>query len=547
MDKVAQKRGPLTKLREKINVPTEKLMGAFSPQFIELMDQLRDVDDQIREYANDLKQLLKQAKTNYNRREYMSAIAYLGRFYDQIQAIDFELSKLKTAVDVKHHEFLFTDIDPEHIQYLTQMLGPKIKKPIAKLPIKSKASLESTAGLADWWHNLTSDRGRALSAWEKRFPKEAKELKRQTGNLLVKSEALLSNLLSTLATLATQRATRHLEEYLDTAAKFKQKYKAYNDLFTSFYNTYVRKFVELQQQEQEKKEQEQQAQALEQAKVQGLVPQAIPQAQSPIPGTFAPAAPGERPVVEPIAGVHGYAPNPSPRSPDEEQTWHDPREFLIQPHARPWPEEPISPEAEADKQEEQVPNTQKEEQLSLPLEEASQPIKTEIPASKLSQSKALKSKMPARLKQYIKNLKEKNAATFDDEEKTMVSPISTLLHKDKPIEITMIDAESPRQTMPIYPEFEHKDEDEDDERTIVSPISHLLHKERPIEVSIVEPSVKSPTHSHQEFVSHLTILANESPFKMALELMTYAKSLQKEQPEVSQQLVQLSKKLLKGS
>lgn len=251
MEKNAQKRGPLTKLRELINVPGEKAMGLFSPQFVELMNLLREIDDEVRDKATNLKNLIKLAKTNFNRREYMVAVYFLGQFHEQIELINNEFSKLSSAVDAKHHEFLFSDIEPENIDYLVRKLGPKFERPKSS---SSRAYISKNASFSDWWYNITSDRGRALSVWEKAFPKQAKELKNQISGMISKSESILDFLLDTLKTLASFRAQRKLEDYLKTSEKFKSKYLSYNSAFATFYNTHIKAFVSAQQALMDKKE-----------------------------------------------------------------------------------------------------------------------------------------------------------------------------------------------------------------------------------------------------------------------------------------------------
>lgn len=256
MDKLAQRRGKIQEFTEKLNLPG-KMLEKFSPEFQELMEKLREVDTRIREIATvdeegnsggeTLKDLLKVAKTNFNRREYITAIAFLGKFHDRLDLIDQELSKLKNSVDVKHHEFLFGNLDPSHLSYLSEDLGKKFEK-ARKTPtgILSRASLGKEASVTDWWHNITSDRGKALSAWEKRFPKYVKDLKNQTSLMINKSESLLTFMLSTLKVMSSLRNGRKLEEYLKTGQKLQEKFKGYNVAFIQFYNTYVKHFLDYQ-------------------------------------------------------------------------------------------------------------------------------------------------------------------------------------------------------------------------------------------------------------------------------------------------------------
>lgn len=253
MDKLAQRRGKIDKLKEKLN-PLNlggKLMENFSPEFAELMDKLRDVDDKIREIVTGdgetLKDMIKVAKTNFNRREYMTAITFLGRFHDKLEAVDREISHLENTVDAKHYEFLFGDVDPGDLKYLTEDMGGKFEK-ARKTPtgIVTSASLDKEAGMADWWHNIRSDRGKALAAWEKRFPKYAKDLKNQTGLMINRSESLVNYLLASLKAMNSLRDARKLEEYIKVAKKLQDKFKQYNVSFISFYNLYVKKFIEYQ-------------------------------------------------------------------------------------------------------------------------------------------------------------------------------------------------------------------------------------------------------------------------------------------------------------
>lgn len=250
MNKIAQRRGRLNKIWEGMNSPGETVSGMFSPEFTRLMDRLREVDDEAREHAVDLKDILKTAKSNFNRREYMTTITFLGRFHERIDLIKQQFLHLIKETDMVHNEFLFGDLDPEHRSYLTDKMTekfkPKSKAPVKPAPGKADDGVTKEAGVKDWWHNLTSDRGKALKSWEKRFPKKAKEIKRQTEKMLTRSEMFLNYTLSTFKTLASLRATRGLEEYLKASDGFIQKYDAYDAAFAEYFNGSVRSFVESQ-------------------------------------------------------------------------------------------------------------------------------------------------------------------------------------------------------------------------------------------------------------------------------------------------------------
>ena len=478
MDKIAQKRRLRNKLREMVNAPTEKLMGVYSPQFIELMEQLREVDDSIREQAAELKNLLKLAKTNFNRREYMTAITYLGQFHDKLEAIDNELSKLGSAVDIKHHEFLFGDVDQEHIDYLTNQLSPKLEKRRLSLQEKLKAkesllpgskkraSLEKEAGLADWWSNLTTDRGRALAAWEKRFPKESKELKRQTENIIKDSSSLLDFLVTVFKVLASLRSTRSLEEYLKTADKLKQKYRVYDATFAIFYDTYVKKFVEMQKQLATKPTTDTELPA---SMPSGSAPATI---QTPPPEMDL----GSMPPTGQQAPTPEALQQPMPEGP---------RGFPVPFHARDPKDIPEHVKAWMKQQEE----AKQKEQSVLAFAPTQH-----SPTGHVS-----------------------------------LAPSSPTTLQDQEIELSHVP--------------------DTDEKTMVSPTLGLSHRDKPIQVSVEHPqpaAVPTPQtrKSHEAFLQQLNKLADASPFIMAAELIKYANSIKDEEPDTSEQLLQLSKNIL---
>src|ERR1700677_4593204 len=136
MQKTAQKRSVINKLREMTNVSGLAAENFFNPQFKEVMENLREIDANIRAIATgqeidgadpdpgntgdsrSLKDLLKSAKSNFNRREYMTAVAELGNFHKKFFDINQQIGKLHNKVNEVHHQFLFQDLDEDRKKQL---------------------------------------------------------------------------------------------------------------------------------------------------------------------------------------------------------------------------------------------------------------------------------------------------------------------------------------------------------------------------------------------------------------------------------------------
>lgn len=250
MQKIAQRRSVLNKLREMTNVSGIAAEKFFNPEFQRVMESLREKDDQIRSLvagdsigmgdpgsdAVSLKELLKSSKSNLNRREYMSAIAELGRFHKKLFDVVQEIGKLAFDVDKVHHEFLFKDLDEEKKQHLQDL-----KTRFAK---ESNAALVKEASIMDFFYNIGTKRGRALAAWEKRYPKQVGKLKKDTAMLQARSEGLLAQVLSALKEMASARSTRNVDAYTKAADKITKSYQGYDKTFRDYYTANVKGFLE---------------------------------------------------------------------------------------------------------------------------------------------------------------------------------------------------------------------------------------------------------------------------------------------------------------
>ena len=249
MDKIAQRLNWLQRTKEKTLGKLKDLKTDFlgSNEYREIVEKLISVDDEVREKAFEIKDYLKIAESNFNRREYMFAIAYLAKFHEKMEEIMNAFQGLNDVVHKHHHAFLFGDLDQDQREYLME----KMPKWFKGSPSKTASIKE--ASLSDWWYSMTTDRGKGLRQWEKRFPQTARELKNQTNNMLNKSKALSATFLNLLKQLGKYRVSRKIEDYVRLLPSINNKYRTYNKSFNDFYNKYVKNYIESQKATEEAK------------------------------------------------------------------------------------------------------------------------------------------------------------------------------------------------------------------------------------------------------------------------------------------------------
>lgn len=256
MDKRAQKRRMFDKIREKVDI-FGHAAEEFSPTFNKLMTELRNTDVMIRdsllEQDPSLKDLLKSARSNFNKREYMASVTDLKSFHDKIDVVVRVLSHLQRNVDEAHNEFIFGGLPQETITGLKSLKDKFDEKKNAS----QENSLVKEAIFSDLWYALTHERGKAMRGWEKRYPQKMRKLKAETNSLIRKSEGLFSQLISSLKEMSSARAARNIEKYVKAADKITEKFTIYNAEFKTFYESNIKNFLEkllLQEAEQNKKE-----------------------------------------------------------------------------------------------------------------------------------------------------------------------------------------------------------------------------------------------------------------------------------------------------
>lgn len=252
MQKTAQKRDIFEKMKEKLSPSGQFAESFFNPEFKRVMESLRESDNKIRAIAVgkdvegqdpgadaiSLKDLLKSAHSNINRREYMSAVSDLARFHNKMSEIMEVIKKLNLNVDKVHHEFLFKDLGDEQKQHLINL-----HKKFAAQEVSIASEMVKRASIMDFLHNIGTKPGRARAAWEKRYPKQVGKLKKETSSLLSASQKLFEVLLSSLKEMSSARNGRNVDNYMKSASRIQGVFDKYEAGFKQYYQDNVKGFL----------------------------------------------------------------------------------------------------------------------------------------------------------------------------------------------------------------------------------------------------------------------------------------------------------------
>jgi hypothetical protein len=325
MDKTAQRRGILNKIREKANIPKSYLERYFQPELKKAMEAIIAVDNKVRaeltgsviekvhpEDKISAKELIKSARSHFNRREYMPGIADLAHFRKKMVLVSQAINSLKDdtlGIDFEkvHHKYLFDEFPDESLEQLKQHVQLKAEDE-SNIIIKE-------AGIFDTVHNVVTEKGRSLSRWERQNQKATEKLRKDGMKLIDAAQGLLSEVISDLKTMAHHRAVREPQQYVETAKNIVTKFsKQFDAPFTTYYSTIVE--PRIQQHEkimaQEKAKAEAEAAKLqpqEQPPQAGLPP--IPDLDLQTPQATTPSGPPEN--VPPMLG--GPEAPPPPQTP----------------------------------------------------------------------------------------------------------------------------------------------------------------------------------------------------------------------------------------
>jgi hypothetical protein len=353
MDKSAQTRGPLNEMREKMNMPAKYLEGFFRPAIERVLKALAQLDDKVRanlsgqkigdasapEDKTSIKDIVKSARTNFNRREYIAGFTDLAHFDKKMSEAAIAITEFqKIDLDSIHAQFLFHDLPKDY--------ADKLQHTREYMDNKKEASRQEAfvkeAGLIDFIMNLSTKRGRSLLAWEKKYPQRVKPIKDNGTALVEHAQTLLEGTLSHLKEMATSRATRRPDEYTKSAQKIVEGYNKFDKAFRNYYTKDIKPFLDVKD-AIEAKEKETQAKLLaeeakkkEEANVLNKAPAnqvpAAPGATSPIELADVPRGRYQQTTPTLPTNSPPFAPAPAAPVPQFEGELIDPKSGVVLSH-----------------------------------------------------------------------------------------------------------------------------------------------------------------------------------------------------------------------
>jgi hypothetical protein len=326
MDKMAQRRGIFNQLREKANMPGKYLEGFFRPELDRVMKSLTNLDDRIRadlsgekigeaaapEDKVSAKDLVKRARTNFNRREYVAGIVDLGHFHKKMADVAKSILEFETIdLDSIHTKFLFNGL-PKDYENKLQTFREYMAGKTASSNVSDELIKE--AGIMDFFANIATKRGRSLMAWEKKYPKKTKALREGGMQLVEVAQDLLDNTLTNLKEMATARATRRPDAYVEVAKRIVADYNKFDKGpkgFSSYYTTVLVPFLKTKDE----------IEAKEKAATEKQLAEENKQKQENNVFNQEPAQPAAPQVSAPIGPPAGVGTSSPPFAPQPQQAW----------------------------------------------------------------------------------------------------------------------------------------------------------------------------------------------------------------------------------
>ena len=220
---------------------SEKMFDTYRDQ----MENLRAVDDQIKDWTDDLKKVLKNAKQANADGRPLDVIFWLGQINSRLKLVRQEGSKI-TDLEKKHLE----DFYGEHEQQLPSDLFAADPNRLVSAA-DQQAFLIANAGVLD-------DIGRRITKWkiEKMYEARLREQKMAMRSLLRGAESIVEKVNSQLKLMRSARSSGNIPEYVKALTNIATSQEKFESDFQKTYNAYFKEMADRLRQREEQIEAE---------------------------------------------------------------------------------------------------------------------------------------------------------------------------------------------------------------------------------------------------------------------------------------------------
>lgn len=250
MDKLAQKRSLRSKIWENVNL-TGRALERLHPEFKAVMQNMRSTDKEVRKTVDDIKPIIRAARSSVRRRDYLQAAVNVAAFHQRLRQAIYLLDKFVKNTEVTHYNYLLNQFNERNKE---QLFGYDPNEEI-KEACQVFAQLSKEAGAYDWlkdkYHNIsdllsdtvsniTTTKGRARRLLEKRFDVSfLRQLKDMTIGIVEESSDLMRELLSLLNNMESGVSRRNPNLYIDKAKELISLFNKYHKSYLKYDNKVV--------------------------------------------------------------------------------------------------------------------------------------------------------------------------------------------------------------------------------------------------------------------------------------------------------------------
>jgi hypothetical protein len=192
----------------------------FSPAYRELMTQLREVDDNIDNWVNDLEELAKKARRAFKANRYMDVAILLAKINNNLNLIQSSGDKVKSLRKDLLREIGTKEVSEEFDKQIFEGLGKQ-------------------AGLRDWWESKKQEY--LVRKLDRKYEAEKRLAIRQLLGLLDVSTKQLQALSDELG---KARSRGDVYDYVNTLDQISKKQKDFQNQLGKTYDAYLKTDVE---------------------------------------------------------------------------------------------------------------------------------------------------------------------------------------------------------------------------------------------------------------------------------------------------------------